>query len=103
METALYGPGGFFTAPGAGPAGHFRTSAHASPAFAAALATLVTRVDAELGHPGRLDLVDIGAGRGELLSALLPALPSGVTARVCPVAVELAPRPSPLPPEIAWT
>ena len=36
MSHALYGPGGFFVA-GAGPADHFRTSVHASPAFAAAL------------------------------------------------------------------
>jgi SAM-dependent MidA family methyltransferase len=103
MQRSLYGPEGFFTTPGPGPAGHFRTSAHASPAFAAAIATLVSRVDAALRHPDRLDLVDYGGGRGELLTAVLPALPDELAARVRPVVVELAPRPPGLPAEIGWT
>ncbi|MET8044994.1 SAM-dependent methyltransferase [Micromonospora sp. NPDC005215] len=70
MSRALYGPHGFFVA-GAGPADHFRTSVHASPAFATALLRLVSQVDATLGHPDRLDVVDVGAGRGELLLTLL--------------------------------
>ncbi|SCL40057.1 SAM-dependent methyltransferase, MidA family [Micromonospora pallida] len=69
MTTALYGPDGFFVA-GAGPAAHFRTSVHASPVFGAALLRLVERVDAALGRPARLDVVDVGAGRGELLTTL---------------------------------
>jgi SAM-dependent MidA family methyltransferase len=69
MDRALYGPGGFFVS-GAGPAAHFRTSVHASAVFASAVLRLVERVDAALGHPDRLDVVDIGAGRGELLRAL---------------------------------
>ncbi|MET8530074.1 hypothetical protein ABZV06_30495, partial [Micromonospora sp. NPDC005172] len=69
MSQALYGPDGFFVT-GAGPADHFRTSVHASPAFAAALLRLVAEVDSALGHPPRLDVVDVGAGRGELLLAL---------------------------------
>ncbi|MEW2430626.1 SAM-dependent methyltransferase, partial [Micromonospora sp. NPDC047644] len=69
MSRALYGPGGFFVA-GSGPAEHFRTSVHASPAFATALLRLLTQVDAALGHPSRFDVVDVGAGRGELLRAL---------------------------------
>ncbi|KAB1924496.1 hypothetical protein F8280_13265 [Micromonospora noduli] len=73
MSRALYGPGGFFVA-GTGPADHFRTSVHASPAFATALLRLVTEVDAALGHPSRLDVVDVGAGRGELLHALLASV-----------------------------
>jgi SAM-dependent MidA family methyltransferase len=100
MQHALYGPTGFFTS-GAGPAGHFRTSAHASPLFAAALADLLDRVDAALDRPDPFDLVDVGAGRGELLSAMLAALPSGTARRVRPVAVELAPRPAGLS-GIAW-
>ncbi|MCI4063111.1 SAM-dependent methyltransferase [Micromonospora sp. R77] len=72
MERALYGPDGFFVS-GAGPAAHFRTSVHASPVFAAALFRLLSRVDAALDHPARLDVVDVGAGRGELLRALLAA------------------------------
>ncbi|MEU8328354.1 SAM-dependent methyltransferase [Micromonospora sp. NPDC048839] len=70
MSRALYGPGGFFVA-GTGPADHFRTSVHASPAFATALLRLISEVDTALGHPPRLDVVDVGAGRGELLQRLL--------------------------------
>ncbi|MFG3708398.1 SAM-dependent methyltransferase [Micromonospora sp. NPDC047670] len=73
MDRALYGPGGFFVS-GSGPADHFRTSVHASPAFAAALLRLVEQVDAALGHPAVLSVVDVGAGRGELLRALSAAL-----------------------------
>ncbi|PWU56528.1 hypothetical protein DLJ47_05900 [Micromonospora sp. S4605] len=69
MGRALYGPGGFFVS-GSGPTDHFRTSVHASPAFAGALLRLVKQVDAALGHPERLDVVDVGAGRGELLRTL---------------------------------
>ncbi|MEU4566381.1 SAM-dependent methyltransferase [Micromonospora sp. NPDC023956] len=69
MTTALYGPDGFFVA-GTGPATHFRTSVHASPVFGAALLRLVGAVDTALGHPDRLDVVDVGAGRGELLTTL---------------------------------
>ncbi|MGW3604398.1 SAM-dependent methyltransferase [Micromonospora sp. NPDC005161] len=69
MSQALYGPDGFFVA-GTGPADHFRTSVHASPAFASALLRLIAEVDTALGHPSRLDVVDVGAGRGELLHAL---------------------------------
>jgi SAM-dependent MidA family methyltransferase len=100
MSRALYGPGGFFV--DGTPAAHFRTSAHASPLFAGALARLVHLVDLALGAPDRLDLVDVGAGRGELLVALLGAVPPGLGARLRPVAVELAPRPAGLPERIEW-
>ncbi|MDG4761592.1 SAM-dependent methyltransferase [Micromonospora sp. WMMD710] len=124
MSQALYGPGGFFVA-GTGPADHFRTSVHASPAFATALLRLLEQVDSALGHPPRLDVVDVGAGRGELLRALV-GLAVGVSARPSPddpspvtvrppvavrsslaervrfTAVELAPRPEDLPDEINW-
>ena len=43
MERALYGDGGFFRRPDTGPAAHFRTSAHASPLFAGAIAALLER------------------------------------------------------------
>lgn len=90
MATALYGPGGFFVRPDTAPADHFRTSALASPLFAAALSRLLARVDEALGHPDRLDLVDVGAGRGELLSALTEAAAPDLRRRLRPVAVELA-------------
>ncbi|GIJ07381.1 SAM-dependent methyltransferase [Micromonospora andamanensis] len=78
MRQALYGPSGFFVS-GAGPAAHFRTSVHASPIFASALLRLVHQLDAALGFPDRFDLVDVGAGRGELLSALSAAVTVGVS------------------------
>jgi SAM-dependent MidA family methyltransferase len=102
MAAALYGPDGFFRRPRQAPAAHFRTSAHASPLFAGAVLRLLEQVDAALGHPARLDLVDVGAGRGELLTALAGAAPPALAARLRPVAVELAPRPSALPPWLAW-
>ncbi len=98
MQTGLYGPGGFFVRADGGPADHFRTSVHASPLFAGALLRLIERVDAALGRPPAFDLVDVGAGRGELLSALRPLLPE----RVRLTAVEVAPRPAQLPGGIAW-
>ena len=72
-------PGGFY-ARGERPAAHFRTSVHASPRYAGAILALLRHADAALGHPDRLDLVDIGAGQGELLSqvlALAQHLPAG--------------------------
>lgn len=71
MERALYGPQGFYTRHR--PAAHFRTSAH-SPVFAQAITALLEKVDSALGHPSPFDVVDVGAGEGELLSHLsLPA------------------------------
>ncbi|KUL28419.1 SAM-dependent methyltransferase [Actinoplanes awajinensis] len=102
MQSALYGTDGFFVRPQSGPADHFRTSVHASPLFAGALLRVVERVDAALGHPATFDLVDVGAGRGELLSALCALLPAELAARVRPVAVEKAPRPDGLNPAIRW-
>ncbi|MFJ2743499.1 SAM-dependent methyltransferase [Streptomyces sp. NPDC087440] len=101
-ERALYGPGGFYLRP-EGPAGHFRTSVHASPLFARAVAGLLLRTYADLGGPERLpriDLVDIGAGRGELLTGVLAALPPDV--EVHPYGVEKAPRPHGLDHRIEW-
>lgn len=60
---ALYGTEGFYRRP-EGPASHFRTSVHASPLFASAVARLLCRVDEALGRPGALGFVDMGAGRG---------------------------------------
>jgi SAM-dependent MidA family methyltransferase len=88
-DGALYGPGGFFRRES--PASHFRTSVHASPLFAAAL----VRMTREAG----LDtVVDIGAGRGELLAAM-HALDPGLDL----LGVEVAHRPAELPAAVAWT
>ncbi|MEU1686081.1 SAM-dependent methyltransferase [Micromonospora sp. NPDC005707] len=73
MSSALYGPAGFFVS-GPGPAAHFRTSVHASPVFASCLLRLLSSLDATLGHPARLDVVDVGAGRGELLRSFSAAV-----------------------------
>ncbi|MET8689468.1 SAM-dependent methyltransferase [Streptomyces sp. NPDC004732] len=100
-EAALYGPQGFYRRP-EGPAAHFRTSVHASPLYAGAVARLLCRLDAELGHPHEVAFVDMGAGRGELTTAVLAALPADVAARVRAYAVELAERPAGLDPRIEW-
>ncbi|MEU8525658.1 MULTISPECIES: SAM-dependent methyltransferase [Streptomyces] len=98
-ERALYGPGGFYLRP-EGPAGHFRTSVHASPLFATAVARLLTSVAERLGT-AEVDLVDVGAGRGELLAGVLAAVPEGLAVRA--YGVERADRPAGLDPRIVWT
>lgn len=99
-EAALYGPGGFYLRPGGpGPAGHFRTSVHASPLFASAVARLLLGTAEDLGLD-EVALVDIGAGRGELLTGVLAALPAGFPVRA--YAVERAARPAGLDPRIEW-
>jgi SAM-dependent MidA family methyltransferase len=88
-DAALYGPGGFFRRES--PAAHFRTSVHASPLFARAVV--------ELAHRAGLDtIVDIGAGRGELLAEAHRVDPS-----LTLLGVEVASRPRDLAPQIAWT
>lgn len=101
-EQALYGPRGFYQRP-EGPAGHFRTSVHASALFAGAVAELLRRVDDDLGRPGELAFVDIGAGRGELLTGVLAAVPAELGARLRPYGVEKAARPSGLDARVRWT
>lgn len=66
------------------------------------MVNLLRRVDDALGRPGQLDLVDVGAGRAELLAGMLAAAPADLLARLRPVAVELAPRPPGLPATIRW-
>ncbi|MGW3724495.1 SAM-dependent methyltransferase [Streptomyces sp. NPDC000851] len=100
-KAALYGPGGFYRRP-EGPAGHFRTSVHASPLFAEAVAGLLCRADEALGRPSGLDFVDMAAGRGELVSGVLTALPGDVAARTRAYAVEIADRPAGLDQRIEW-
>ena len=71
-DRALYGPGGFFTQQR--PLDHFRTSV-ANPVFREAVLALAHRVDAALGLPDPFDLVDLGAGAGELLAGLADDAP----------------------------
>jgi SAM-dependent MidA family methyltransferase len=95
-ERALHAEGGFHRS--ALPAAHPRASAHSSPHFAEALATLVNAVDAELGHPAVLDLVVMGAEDVELLTRLAELAPDRVRA----TAVAVRPRPAALPDAIGW-
>ncbi len=88
-DEALYGAEGFYRRES--PAAHFRTSVHASTRFAEALVRL-TR-DAGLDT-----VVDVGAGRGELLAALHSLDPELEL-----LGVEVAPRPEGLAPAVAWT
>ncbi len=63
------------------------------------MARLLTGIARELGT-GTVALVDVGAGRGELLTGVLAALPEGLD--VTPYAVEVAARPPGLDPRIEW-
>lgn len=90
-QEALYGTAGFYRR-AEGPAGHFTTSTHGplGPVFAAAILALSEREGLER-------IVDIGAGRGELLRqlhALTPSIPL--------LGVEVVGRPDDLPAGIDW-
>ena len=95
MERALYGPGGFYRREV--PYYHFSTSAQA-PVFAEAIARLAEQVDVVLGRPATFDVVDVGAGNGELLGHLEPLLDE----RARLTAVERRPRPADLPERVRW-
>lgn len=103
MSSALYGPAGFYVR-GDSPALHFRTSVHTSPRFAHALVHLLCEVDGALGHPDPLDVVDVGAGRGELLTQMLNAVghDGGLARRVRACAVEVTARPREADRRIMW-
>ena len=88
-DAALYGPGGFFRRES--PAAHFRTSVHASPLFARAVVELTRRA-------GLDTIVDVGAGRGELLREAHRLDPS-----LTLLGVEVAPRPADLPAAVDWS
>ncbi len=96
MERALYGPGGFYRREL--PRHHFSTSAQ-TPVFAEAVARLAEEVDEGLGRPAVFDVVDVGAGNGELLGHLASLLDE----RARLTAVELRPKPRDLPERIAWS
>jgi SAM-dependent MidA family methyltransferase len=90
MQEALYGPQGFYRRP-EGPAAHFRTSVHASPLFAGAMYELAQRY-------GLRTVVDLGAGRGELLKGLSECDPG-----LRLIGVEVSDRPPGLPDAVEWT
>jgi SAM-dependent MidA family methyltransferase len=88
-DSALYGAGGFYRTES--PVDHFRTSVHASPLLAQALLRLVRSA-------GLDTVVDVGAGRGELLAQLHSLDPT-----LTLLGVEVAPRPAELPAAVAWS
>jgi SAM-dependent MidA family methyltransferase len=100
-ERALYGEGGFYRR-SEWPSAHFRTSVHVSSRFADALLVLLCRVDSGLGMPATVDLVDVGAGGGELLAALVERAPDDLAGRLRAVAVEVRERPAHLDADIQW-
>lgn len=91
MQQALYGPAGFYRRP-EGPAGHFRTSVHAAPDLLAGALVQLARA------AGLTGLVDVGAGRGELLAAVRTAAPD-----LALLGVDVVPRPSGLAPAVGWS
>lgn len=88
MTDALYGPAGFYRT--AAPVDHFRTSVHVSSAFARGVLQLARLT-------GLRTVVDLGAGRGELLESL-----AGLDSELTLVAVEIRERPPELDERIAW-
>ena len=101
-ESALYAENGFYRE-ARRPAQHFRTSVHIGPVFAAAVLRLLQGIDDALGHPAHLDLVDVGAGGGELLDGVARLAPDDLSARLRLTAVELARRPTGVDDRITWT
>jgi SAM-dependent MidA family methyltransferase len=91
---ALYGPAGFYRRP-EGPAGHFRTAAHAGPSV---LAAALVRLARDAGCDG---VLDVGAGRGELLTALAGHDDGKAPLRLH--GVDVVDRPALLPPHVGWS
>ncbi|NHA69671.1 SAM-dependent methyltransferase [Phycicoccus flavus] len=90
-QDALYGPAGFYRS-AEGPAGHFTTSAHGplGPLLAEAVAALADR-------EGAVQVLDLGAGRGELLTALHAHRPD-----LWLTGVDVVERPPGLPDAVRW-
>lgn len=90
-QDALYGPQGFYRGAG-GPAAHFTTSAHGGAGRV--LADALWAWGDALGTDG---LVDVGAGRGELLHHLRAADPGRPL-----TGVDVVARPASLPEDVDW-
>jgi SAM-dependent MidA family methyltransferase len=82
---ALYVPGlGFYQrGGGAGRRRDFLTSPEVGPLFGAVLARALDQWWEELGRPGRIHLVDAGAGPGALTRSILAAHPACAEALAC--------------------
>ncbi len=90
-QEALYGSAGFYRRP-EGPAGHFTTSTHGDlgEVLAGALAALADR-------EGAVRVVDVGCGRGELLTHL-----HGLRPDLDVAGVDVVERPVDLPGPVGW-
>lgn len=90
-QHALYGPDGFYRDP-AGPAGHFSTATHGrvGASFAEAVARLADQESAT-------HVVDLGCGRGELLTHLHALRPD-----LRLTGVDVVARPRTLPDPVSW-
>ncbi|NYG06533.1 SAM-dependent MidA family methyltransferase [Phycicoccus badiiscoriae] len=90
-QGALYGPDGFYRA-ASGPAGHFTTATHG------ALGEVLAGAVAQLAREnGLTHVVDIGAGRGELLTHVAAADPA-----LRLTGVDVVTRPESLDPAVEW-
>jgi SAM-dependent MidA family methyltransferase len=85
QQVALYDPdGGYYEKPGrVGRTGDFVTGASWHPAFARCLVRIASRLAGEIAPP--IDVVDIGAGEGELLGFLSGSLPEDLGIRLAGV------------------
>lgn len=90
-QDALYGADGFYRK-AAGPAAHFATATH-GPTGAVLAEALVTLAD----QHGLTHIVDVGAGRGELLRHL-----HGARTSLRLTGVDVVPAPSGLPDGVEW-
>jgi SAM-dependent MidA family methyltransferase len=72
METALYGPHGFYAGAGrAGRRGDFLTSPEVGPLFGAVLAGWIEAEYERLGRPDEFEVVEVGAGPGTLARSVI--------------------------------
>jgi len=90
-QAALYGPRGFYRQP-AGPSGHFTTATHGATG-----AVLARTLWAWADRYGLAGIVDVGAGRGELLSHLYASAPGRPLA-----GLDVVTRPADLPATVEW-
>ncbi len=78
MDSALYGPNGFYTRSDGGFAGRrgdFITSPEVGPLFGAVLARHLDAEWRRLGEPAEFTVIDAGAGPGTLARAVIAAAP----------------------------
>ena len=95
-QWASFSEQGFYLRDIGVPARNFRTSAHVGGPFVTAMSDWVRAIDRRLGQPAQFDIVDVGAGDGELLGALateLAATEPDLLSRSRMVACDVRPRP----------